>query len=209
MDLGIQYDLFTLLRGTIAGAVSISVSPSGFEAWTALINGFFAGLIYQIAVKIAYMIRIDDAMHICQTHGACAFYSLFSICLFHKTEGFFFNEVFTRNVEGLSEEEISMERSKIIVILGSNSLGALTVFLAIGICSVLTFKFLFNLCFTQRINKDEEICGLDTILRVETIKNIRVKNHVADLINEFYPDNIQDFLINKQKLLFKVRDGNE
>jgi hypothetical protein len=40
------------------------------------------------------------------------------------------------------------------------------------------------------------------MLRVETIRNIRVKNHVADLINEFYPDNLQDFLINKQKMLF-------
>ena len=47
------------------------------------------------------------------------------------------------------------------------------------------------------------------MLRVETIRNIRVKNHVADLINEFYPDNLQDFLINKQKMLFQVRDGNE
>lgn len=88
------------------------------------------------------------------------------------------------------------------MILGSNSLGALTVFLAIAFISTLIFKFLFNLCFNQRINKDEEICGLDTMLRVETIRNIRVKNHVADLINEFYPDNLQDFLINKQKMLF-------
>ena len=104
LDLGIQYDLFTLLRGTIAGAVSISVSPSGYEAWTALINGFIAGIIYQIAVKIAYMIKIDDTLHICQTHGACAFYSLFSICLFLKTEGFFFNDVFIRSTDGLSDE---------------------------------------------------------------------------------------------------------
>lgn len=90
----------------------------------------------------------------------------------------------------MSEEEIKNERSKIIVILGSNSLGALAVFLMIGFTSILTLKFLFNLCFTQRINKDEEICGLDTMLRVQTIRNVRVKNHVADLINEFYPDNI-------------------
>ena len=40
------------------------------------------------------------------------------------------------------------------------------------------------------VEQDEEICGLDTMLRVETIRNIRVKNHVADLINEFYPDNL-------------------
>jgi ammonia channel protein AmtB len=107
LDLGIEYDLFTLLRGTIAGAVSISVSPSGYEAWTALINGFISGIIYQMAVKIAYMLKIDDTMHICQTHGACAFYSLFSICMFHKTEGFFFNDVFIRSTDGLSDEQIA------------------------------------------------------------------------------------------------------
>jgi ammonia channel protein AmtB len=156
------------------------------------LNGFISGIVYQIAVKISYVLKIDDAMHICQTHGATSFYSLFSICLFHKTEGFFFNDVFLRSkkLEGLTSDEITDERSKIIVILGSNSLGALTVLLAISFLSFLIFKFLMNLCLTMRINKDEEICGLDTMICVQNIRNLRVKNHVADLINEFYPDNI-------------------
>lgn len=97
LDLGTRYDSFTLLRGVIAGAVSISVSPSGFESWTSLLNGFISGIVYQIAVKIAYMLKIDDAMEICQTHGATAFYSLFSICLFHKKEGLFFSDVYAES----------------------------------------------------------------------------------------------------------------
>ena len=197
--MGIEYDIFTILRGIIAGSVSVSISPSGFDTWAAVLNGFISGIVYQVATKISYIVKIDDAMHICQTHGATAFYSLFSICLFHKTEGFFFNDVFLRsqNISDLSSADIKAERSKIIVILGSNSMGALTVLLAISFLSLFIFKFLINLCFNMRINKDEEICGLDTMIRVQNIRNIRVKNHVADLINEFYPDNIQDFLINK------------
>ena len=156
--------------------------------------------------------QIDDALHIATTHGITSFYSLFSICLFHKDEGFFFNDVYLRSQNLLSvmtEDQIEAARQRIIVILGTNSLGALVVLFTVGIVSFLLFTVIFKLFFQFRMNKDVEIAGTDTINYASGIKNPRVKNFIQDIINEFYPDNIQDFLINKQKLLFKVRDGSE
>lgn len=95
------------------------------------------------------------------------------------------------------------------MILGTNSLGALVVLFTVGIVSFLLFTVIFKLFFQFRMNKDVEIAGTDTINYASGIKNPRVKNFIQDIINEFYPDNIQDFLINKQKLLFKVKDGSE
>jgi len=83
-----------ILRGIIAGAVSISISPSNFLTWTAFVNGFIGGIVYVIACKICHMLENDDTLHIAQAHGATAFYSLFSIVLFHKDEGFFFKDVY-------------------------------------------------------------------------------------------------------------------
>jgi hypothetical protein len=104
LDLGISYDVFVLLRGIIAGAVSVTISPSGYTPWTAVINGIISGIIYQIATKISHLLKIDDTMHICQVHGASSLYSLFSICIFHKTQGFFFNDVFLRSYNFVGTE---------------------------------------------------------------------------------------------------------
>jgi len=95
------------------------------------------------------------------------------------------------------------------VILGTNSLGALVVMFTVGLVSFLLFTVILKYFCHFRVNKDVEIAGYDTINYADNITNPRVKNFIQDMINEFYPDNIQDFLINKQNLLFKVRDGSE
>jgi ammonia channel protein AmtB len=102
IDLSASVELFLILRGIIAGCVTISVSASNFYPWTALVNGVVGGFLYIAANKVFYIMQIDDAMHIATTHGITAFYSLFSICLFHKDEGFFFNDVYLRSQNLLS-----------------------------------------------------------------------------------------------------------
>ena len=97
IDLSAPVELFVVLRGLIAGAVSISISASNLLTWTAFLNGFIGGCIYIFCAKITHKMKLDDVLHICQTHGAISLYSLFSICLFHKDEGFFFNDVYLRS----------------------------------------------------------------------------------------------------------------
>ena len=77
-------------------------------------------------------------------------YSLFSICLFHKDEGFLF-----KDLSNFVDDD-SKARGKIIVILGSNLLGLLAVLILIGLLSSL----LFWLCpMNLRISKYFEIIG--------------------------------------------------
>ena len=150
IDLSASVELFLILRGIIAGCVTISISASNFLPWTALLNGFLGGFFYIVANKITYRMQIDDATHIATTHGITSFYSLFSICLFHKDEGFFFNDVYLRSqnlLTVMTEDQIEIARQRIIVILGTNSLGALVVMFTVGIISFLLFTFIFRVFF--------------------------------------------------------------
>jgi ammonia channel protein AmtB len=97
IDLTVPVELFIILRGIIAGSVSVSISASNLLTWTAVLTGFIGGCIYIICNKLTYKMQLDDALHICTTHGATSLFSLFSICLFHKDEGFFFNDVYLRS----------------------------------------------------------------------------------------------------------------
>merc|ERR1712166_99191 len=79
--------------GIMAGCVSISMMPSEYMAWTAFINGVISGMIFIFTCRLMHIFEFDDPNMISQIHGACALYSCFSVCMFHKTEGFFFKNV--------------------------------------------------------------------------------------------------------------------
>jgi len=38
--------------------------------------------------------------------------------------------------------------------------------------------------------------------------DLKLRNHIFQLINEYYPDNINDYLFSKYKLLMQVKVGN-
>ena len=77
------------------------------------------------------MMKIDDPSMSAHVHGFMAMYSLFSICFFHKTEGFFFRDIYLTYMG-----EDSKEIAPIILVLGSNSLSCFFVV-------ILTFAITF------------------------------------------------------------------
>lgn len=85
-----QLDVMLLTRGIIAGAISISINPSSYLNWAAVVNGIIAGGLFVLSLKMVHLFEFDDATHVTQTHGFMALYSMISICFFHKTEGFLF-----------------------------------------------------------------------------------------------------------------------
>jgi hypothetical protein len=92
-----------------------------------------------------------------------------------------------------------------MIILGSNSLGVLTVFIALGV-----FFYPFNIFFVNsfaRVSKAQELMGQDLFLQIR--QNLKLRNHVFQLINEYYPDNVADYLFAKYKLLQQVKLGNK
>jgi ammonia channel protein AmtB len=90
INLDSTIDIMVFTRGILAGAIAVSISPSEYLTWTALLNGVFGGCLYVMALKLFHIFEYDDTTHISQCHGAISIYAMFSICLFHKTEGFFF-----------------------------------------------------------------------------------------------------------------------
>lgn len=124
INLDASLDIMVLTRGIIAGTIAISISPSNFLTWAALLNGVLGGGWYILASKLFHIFEYDDTTHITQVHGCIAFWSLISICLFHKDEGFFFKDmsgVFATN-------DIRKQREGIMKIVGANSLSMLSVF---------------------------------------------------------------------------------
>ena len=114
---------------------------------------------------------MDDTLHVCQVHAGPCLWSVFSIVIFHKEEGFFFKKLHgwdsdpdaSFDVEGLTTTEIAEARGQIIVLLGANCLGALATIISITIISLLVYLLISYLpCLDLRIGKEEEILGLDT-----------------------------------------------
>ena len=74
--------------------------------------------------------KVDDPFHVSIVHGMGAMMSLATICFFHKTEGFFFKDIYTRynnasklvseNVKSIEEVDID-SIPPILIVLGSNS----------------------------------------------------------------------------------------
>ena len=63
----------------------------------------------------------------------------------------------------MSSEEIEDARSKIIAIMGTNSLGALVVLFTVSFVCFILFNVVLRLFCTFRVNKDIEIAGMDAI----------------------------------------------
>jgi hypothetical protein len=139
-----------------------------------------------------------------------AFYSLFAVCLFHKTEGFFFKDISriereyvttvdvatnttTTEIKPLTTAELQAARAQIMVVLGSNFLGTLsatilTLIVLLPLFWLLLAKFL-------RISKADELIGQD--LANDVVHNEGLRNHLDELINQYYPENIGDYLMSK------------
>lgn len=64
INLDAEVELFVLLRGVLAGCVSISTNPSDYLAWTALVNGLLAGFIYIFACRLMHIFEFDDPTHV-------------------------------------------------------------------------------------------------------------------------------------------------
>lgn len=166
MNLDIDTDPFMIQRGLIAGAVAISISPHDYYSWSALINGFCGGLFFVLSSRINHIFGYDDPLLIGTTHGMSSVYSLLTICLFHKEEGFFF-----KDISNFVEDEHSKARGKIIVILGSNILGFLAVLILITLIGLLVF---WTCPMDLRISKYFEIIGQDCQMHTRILKDIRV-----------------------------------
>lgn len=92
-----------------------------------------------------------------------------------------------------------------MVVLGSNFLGTLSA----TILALLVLLPLFQLLLTKflRISKADELIGQDLTNQVTDCELVR--NHLDELINQYYPENIGDYLLSKYQLVMKYKDGSK
>jgi len=90
INLDSTLELFFIVRGIIAGIVSILLSPGNYHTWTAFISGFIGGVAYMFSNRIFHGAEIDDCTGVTQTHLINSVFSIVSIFLFHKNNGLLF-----------------------------------------------------------------------------------------------------------------------
>ena len=90
INLDSTIELYFVLRGIIAGIVSILISPSNYYTYTAFISGFIAGAAYMFSIRIFHGAEIDDCTSVSSTHFIIPIFSIVSIFLFHKQNGLFY-----------------------------------------------------------------------------------------------------------------------
>jgi len=64
INLDAEVEIFVILRGILAGCVSISTNPSEYLAWAALVNGILAGFVYIFACRLMHIFEFDDTTHV-------------------------------------------------------------------------------------------------------------------------------------------------
>lgn len=156
LNLDVEVDVLLICRGIISGCVAVSVSPSNHSGWASLVSGIVSGIILVLACRLFHLFNIDDTTLISQSHGAVALYSLLSICVFHESEGFLFKQL----SENATTLEIQRRYETIMVVVGSNALALLSVFILILVCLAPFNYFVINRF--SRISKHTELMGQDT-----------------------------------------------
>ena len=141
-----------MMRGVIAGMVSVSLNPSAYYPFTAVINSFIAGCLFVFSLKIFQVMKLDDTIHTSNIHGLCGLYALLSICFFHKDEGFFFKDIYMNYIETENKNI-----APILLVLGSNSLASLAVTLLSTFACFVVFRVFMNPVL--RVSKVQEIVG--------------------------------------------------
>lgn len=64
INLDAEIEMFVIVRGILAGCVSITTNPSEYLAWAALVNGILAGFVYIFACRLMHIFEFDDTTHV-------------------------------------------------------------------------------------------------------------------------------------------------
>jgi hypothetical protein len=185
-----KFDVFTICRGMLCGVVAVSINPAGYWPGAALFTGIIGGVLYVYSLSVTTSAGIDDSLHISHVHGLMSLISLFSICFFHKSEGFFFRDIYTEfsAPEGVGSEIDMDQVAPIILVLGSNSLSTFAVTVITSIVAGISFTFVFMpmMTFKRLHDRVQDIIGAD-IYSLFVHQDRILKNYICGIINEFYP----------------------
>ena len=77
----------TVMNSSMAGLVMITGVCDDVNVYSALLIGFFAGLIYLSSTQVLERYRVDDPVEAVQIHGVCGFFGLLNVGIFGSQKG--------------------------------------------------------------------------------------------------------------------------
>ena len=133
------------MNSSLAGLVMITGVCDDVNVYSALVIGFFAGLIYLTSTQVLERYRIDDPVEAVQIHGICGFFGLLNVGIFGNDYG-----LITTSENSFRQFGIQILGAAVIIIFGA-------------ITSYIYFKTVHNLG-RLRVNKFYEIVGIDIVM---------------------------------------------
>jgi len=76
------FDLKYAMNGSLAGLVAITGGCGVMEPWSAVVTGFFAGLLYLVGSRFLVKIRLDDAVDAIPVHMFNGIWGIIAVGLF-------------------------------------------------------------------------------------------------------------------------------
>ena len=81
--------LTVVVNGILGALVGITAGCAFVDTWSAMLIGFLSVFIVIGASELLIKLRIDDPLDASPVHGACGFFGVIAVGLFHSTEGLF------------------------------------------------------------------------------------------------------------------------
>jgi len=85
-----KYDVQALCNGILVGLVTVTAMCANIEPWAALISGLLSGIVYSVACRALYALKIDDPIEASQVHGAGGFLGVMLTSFFDRDHGSFY-----------------------------------------------------------------------------------------------------------------------
>ncbi|CAK0851183.1 unnamed protein product [Prorocentrum cordatum] len=80
-----RWDVPFVCNGVLAGCVSITASCPFVSHWAALLVGGAGGVCFGLASSLLYRLHIDDPIGAFPVHGACGFWGVLAVGIFHRS----------------------------------------------------------------------------------------------------------------------------
>lgn len=100
-----QIDITMMINGVLAGLVAITAGCNVVEADAAILIGFIAGILVDVAVLYVDKIKIDDPVGAIAVHGVNGLFGALAVGLFATEGGLFYgggSDLFTTQLIGVS-----------------------------------------------------------------------------------------------------------
>lgn len=147
--------LTVVVNGILGGLVGITAGCAYVSTHAALFIGFFSVIIVTSASELLIKLKVDDPLDASPVHGACGFFGVIALGIFHETDGLIAGET---------------------KLMGAQLIGALFI---TGWAALHAILFFFPLRPFIRVSVEKELAGLDNTYmdKNDTLDAHKIREH--------------------------------